>query len=108
MKSTLANWCRPLVLAYLFTAASAWSATVTTIAVPSAAMKKDIPATLILPDACQTNGSVHLPVLYLLHGYSGNYQDWAAKTSIKELADEYAMIVVCPDGGFSSWYFDSP
>jgi S-formylglutathione hydrolase FrmB len=107
MKSKLVNYCRALILASLFTATGAWSATVTVIAIPSLAMKKDIPATIILPDACRTNNA-RLPVLYLLHGYSDNYKGWAARTPIKELADEYSMIVVCPDGGFSSWYFDSP
>lgn len=101
------NFCRASVLAMMFAAACAWSATVSTIAVPSPAMKKEISATLILPDACQTNGA-RLPVLYLLHGYSDNHLGWASGTSIKQLADQYGIIVVCPDGGFSSWYFDSP
>jgi S-formylglutathione hydrolase FrmB len=49
------------------------------------------------------------PVLYLLHGYSGNYADWLGKApAIKEYADLYNMLIVCPDGGYGSWYFDSP
>ena len=28
--------------------------------------------------------------------------------SIKTLATEHQFILVCPDGGYSSWYFDSP
>ena len=27
---------------------------------------------------------------------------------MKQMADDYNLIIVCPDGGFSSWYFDSP
>jgi S-formylglutathione hydrolase FrmB len=27
---------------------------------------------------------------------------------LKEYADQYQMMIVCPDGGNSSWYFDSP
>lgn len=27
---------------------------------------------------------------------------------LEALIDHYEMIVVCPDGGFSSWYYDSP
>ncbi|MDB5193467.1 MAG: hypothetical protein JWQ96_3030 [Segetibacter sp.] len=50
-----------------------------------------------------------LPVVYLLHGYSGNYSDWVKKVpGMQQLADENKLIIVCPDGGFSSWYFDSP
>lgn len=86
---------------------SAWSATVSTIEVPSAVMRKDIPVTVILPDASQKGGA-RFPVLYLLHGYGGNNGSWAANTRIKDLAEQYGVIVICPDGGFSSWYFDSP
>ena len=95
------------LLVLLLTVRSVWSATVTNIALPSLAMKKDIPATVILPNAYGLNGT-RLPVLYLLHGYSDNNQTWSSHTSIKELADQYGIIVVCPDGGFSSWYIDSP
>jgi S-formylglutathione hydrolase FrmB len=27
---------------------------------------------------------------------------------LKTYADEYKVLIVCPDGGNSSWYFDSP
>jgi len=94
-------------LVLLLTVHSVWSATVTNIAVPSPAMKKAIPVMVILPNAYNSNG-IRLPVLYLLHGYSDNNQTWASRTSIKELADQYDIIVVCPDGGYSSWYIDSP
>jgi S-formylglutathione hydrolase FrmB len=51
----------------------------------------------------------HYPVVYLLHGYSDNYAKWVKTVpSIKALATEHQLILVCPDGGFSSWYFDSP
>ena len=96
-----------LIAPFLLWAASAWSATVSAIAVPSAGMKKDVPATVILPDACQKEG-MRFPVLYLLHGYGGNNESWVTKSTIKDLAEQYGVIVVCPDGGVSSWYFDSP
>lgn len=52
---------------------------------------------------------INYPVLYLLHGYSGNEKDWISKVpGIKDYSDLYQFIIVCPDGGFSSWYFDSP
>ena len=96
-----------LLMALLMGATSAWSASVSTIAIPSVGMKKDVPVTVILPNASQKPGS-HLPVLYLLHGYSNNNGSWVERTSIRDLAEQYGIIVVCPDGGFSSWYFDSP
>ncbi|WP_372490070.1 alpha/beta hydrolase [Chitinophaga sedimenti] len=48
-------------------------------------------------------------MVYLLHGYSGNQSDWIKKVPvIKNIADRDSIIIVCPDGGFGSWYFDSP
>jgi S-formylglutathione hydrolase FrmB len=95
------------VLALIFIGICVQGATVTNLLVPSLSMKKNVPVTLILPETCQTNHA-RSPVLYLLHGYSDNNQTWVSHTSIKELAERYQIIVVCPDGGFSSWYFDSP
>jgi len=94
-------------LVLLLSVRGVWSATVTNILVPSSAMKKDIPVTVVLPNAYLPE-SARLPALYLLHGYSDNNKTWTAGTSIKDLADLYSIIVICPDGGYSSWYFDSP
>ncbi len=84
----------------------AFAAKVDTVSTWSAAMKKNIPAVVITPDNA---GNTPLPVVYLLHGYSGNYADWVKKVpEVSALADKYNMIIVCPDGGFSSWYWNSP
>lgn len=80
---------------------------VDTISVFSTKMKKEIKNVVIVPE----NYSVkkHYPVVYLLHGYSDNYAKWVkAVPSIKSLSTDYQFIIVCPDGGYSSWYFDSP
>ena len=96
-----------IVAALALSTVPAWSATVTDIAVPSAGMGKDIPAKVILPGIYQTQGR-RLPVLYLLHGLGDDDQSWVSQTPIKQLADQYGVIVVCPDGGYASWYFDDP
>ena len=84
------------------------AAKVDTIAVHSKLMEKEIKTIIITPDN-YSNTENAFPVLYLLHGYSDNYGSWLKKApKVKQLADEYNMIIVCPDGGFSSWYFDSP
>jgi S-formylglutathione hydrolase FrmB len=70
-------------------------------------MKKEIKAVVVTP--ASYNNENRFPVVYLLHGYSGNYADWIKKVpAIKDLADQYQLMIVCPDGNFSSWYFDSP
>lgn len=47
--------------------------------------------------------------MYLLHGYSGNYAQWMNDApQLAQKADELQMILVCPDGGYGSWYINSP
>lgn len=47
------------------------------------------------------------PVVYLLHGYGGRYDDWVNQAPrIKDMADRYKLMIVCPDGR-NSWYFDA-
>jgi putative tributyrin esterase len=48
------------------------------------------------------------PVVYMLHGYSGSYKQWNSIIGAQKYADEYGCIIVCPDGLFNSWYFNSP
>lgn len=49
-----------------------------------------------------------VPTLYLLHGYGGKYSDWIRQMpSLPDLADQYGMLIVMPDGR-DSWYWDAP
>lgn len=82
------------------------AAVVDTVATYSTVMKKTIRAVVIVPDNYTT--ATELPVVYLLHGYGGNYADWVTKAKgFEKLADLYSMIIVCPDGN-NSWYWNSP
>jgi len=96
------------ILSLLFLLANyAQAAIVDTVDTYSASMKKSIKAVVIRPD--NYNDAKELPVLYLLHGHSGNYADWITKAKgFEKAADDYRMMIVCPDGGFGSWYWDSP
>lgn len=98
---------RKLILgALIFMALRAAAAEVDTVFIPSAAMKKSFKCVVIRP---QAEPGRSFPVVYLLHGYSGSYNNWIMKVpSLKEYADAYQMLIVCPDGGYSSWYVDSP
>ena len=84
----------------------AFSEKTDTLEVYSPSMKKNIKVVVVLPDSYDSGKSY--PVFYLLHGYSGNYKNWTDYPSTGALADLHQFIIVCPDGGFSSWYFDSP
>jgi S-formylglutathione hydrolase FrmB len=82
------------------------AAIVDTVDTYSASMKKTIKAVVIRPDDYATESP--FPVVYLLHGYSGNYSDWIIKAKgFEKAVDLYQMIIVCPDGN-NSWYWDSP
>ena len=81
---------------------------VDTLVVQSEVMDKSIKNVVITPDTYDKNGESY-DVLYLLHGAGGNYAGWVGWIpSIKKYADEYNIILVFPDGGKTSWYFDSP
>jgi S-formylglutathione hydrolase FrmB len=47
--------------------------------------------------------------LYLLHGYGGWHSNWVLRVpELGSLANDFNTIIVCPEGGTNSWYFDSP
>lgn len=80
------------------------AAEVDTVEVFSQAMNKNIKTVIVHPEGAENK---ELPTLYLLHGYGGNYSNWVDKVpQIKELADYYGILIVNPDGGFGSWYWD--
>jgi S-formylglutathione hydrolase FrmB len=84
------------------------AASVDTVNIYSSAMHKQNKCVVVLPESYQKNNT-HYPVVYLLHGYSGDYSDWIKKAAIiKSYADEFRIIIVCPDGHYNSWYVDSP
>lgn len=93
---------------YLFTA----QAKVDTLVIQSPSMQKTLKAGVVTPDSYKKKKSGPYPVLYLLHGYSGNFSNWLKvppqKDLLQTMADKYQLIIVTPDGGFSSWYYDSP
>lgn len=84
------------------------AAKVDTLLVKSPSMNKDVKVVVIAPDGTKASKNATYPVLYLLHGYSGNAKSWIElKPNLPEIADQNKMIIVCPDGK-NSWYWDSP
>jgi S-formylglutathione hydrolase FrmB len=77
-------------------------------------MHKDLKCVVIKPASYNNKlarraGIKSFPVVYLLHGYDGWYSNWLIRVPLlKDYADQYNLMIVCPDGGKSSWYFDSP
>ncbi len=85
------------------------AAQVDTIEVHSFKMNIEVKNIIILPEGYDTRSEVMYPVVYLLHGYSGNYSTWlkSVKPTLPQLASKWQIIIVCPDGK-NSWYWDSP
>ena len=93
-------------LLLLFVILSSHAAVVDTVQTYSPSMKKNINAIVITPNSYASGKE--FPVIYLLHGYSGNYTDWVKNgKGVDQLSDMYNIIFVLPDGS-TSWYFDSP
>jgi S-formylglutathione hydrolase FrmB len=60
----------------------------------------------VLLPAGYSESSRNYPVLYLLHGWHGDYQNWSTLTKLAFYAKDLPIIVVMPDAG-DSWYVDS-
>ena len=87
---------------------SAQAAQVDTIQVFSASMNKNIKTCVIVPDNYKKSKK-KFPVVYLLHGYSGNYGTWVKSfKEVSQQVDRYGFIAIGVDGNYSSWYFNSP
>lgn len=97
-----------LLILSLIMANTAYAGRVDSVEIFSPSMRKTIKCLVITPDDYTVMGKPY-PVLYLLHGWSGNFADWlGAAPQLRQHADTYQMLIVCPDGGYDSWYIDSP
>jgi S-formylglutathione hydrolase FrmB len=103
-----------LALFLISSGLTAFSAQVDTVNLYSQVNKKLIKAAVVMPDSYTIKKSKQrFTVLYLLHGFSDPFSAWLNnstpdKDMLKGLVDKYNLIVVLPDGGFASWYLDSP
>ncbi|MBN8822924.1 MULTISPECIES: alpha/beta hydrolase family protein [unclassified Spirosoma] len=95
----------------LFATLSIRAAKVDSLDVPSTVMQKTMRAVVVLPES-YAKSKANYPVLYLLHGGYGHFNDWITKTPdknlIQRLADQYNLIIAMPEGEVFSYYLDSP
>ncbi len=97
-----------LLLIISLTLSIAEAAKVDTMFVKSTSMNKTIPNLVILP-ATYDISKQDFDVVYLLHGAGDDFKGWLEiAPELTAYADQYNMIFLCPDGGNTSWYFDSP
>jgi S-formylglutathione hydrolase FrmB len=95
-----------LLIIFCWFTIAAKAANVDTVFIYSNSMHREYKAVVIKPSHYKKH---HFPVVYLLHGYGGWFSNWIIRVpQLKKYADDYHMIIVCPEGQTSSWYFDSP
>jgi S-formylglutathione hydrolase FrmB len=69
----------------------------------SASLGRLIKYRVLLPESYDATPRRRFPVLYLLHGLDGHYDDWSTRTHLGERLRSMPLIVVMPEGG-DSWY----
>jgi S-formylglutathione hydrolase FrmB len=110
MKYSFSKWMKTVIICIpvFFIFLCSYAASVDTTLIYSKSMHKNVKCIVIKPDQ-YINEAQRFPVLYLLHGWSGNYSNWVLMApDLLHAVDENGFLVVCPDGAYNSWYFDSP
>jgi putative tributyrin esterase len=81
---------------------------VQTVQLESKLIGATLPYNVLLPVDYNltTAKSTRYPVLYLLHGLFGHYNNWIEKTKLDEYTTNSQFIIVMPEGN-NSWYTDS-
>lgn len=97
-----------LLFFFLFLSFSARAAIIDTVTIYSKSMHKEKKCVVIRPFVSGQK-PIPVPVVYLLHGHGGSYDNWIKRVpQIRQFADRYQVMIVCPDGDPASWYVDSP
>lgn len=84
----------------------AYAYQIETVTIDGQSIKKHHQAMVVLPN--DYNDEQKYPVVYVLHGWSGDFSSWTGSTAIAKQADLHQMILVMPDGNYDRWYIDSP
>lgn len=82
---------------------------VETVQFKSKLVGKTLPYQVALPSSYAAEGKGQMaryPVIYLLHGFTGHYDNWLSRTKLKEYAADYNFIIVTIEGN-NGWYTDS-
>lgn len=71
-------------------------------------MGRDMPYKIVLPADYEASArqTKKYPVIYLLHGLTGHYDNWVTKTKLIDYLRSYEFIIVTPEGE-NGWYTDS-
>ncbi len=68
----------------------------------SSAIDHHVDVTVMIPENCPKD---NIPVLWLLHGMTGDHTGWIRNSCIERYAKQYGIAVVCPSAA-NSYYCD--
>lgn len=101
---------------FIFLVVSLWAVAPAQTALPQARVEtvqwqsktqgKLLPYNVILPLGYDADKTTAYPVLYLLHGLTGHYDNWAKQSRLPQYLLNYRLIIVTPEGN-NGWYTDS-
>jgi S-formylglutathione hydrolase FrmB len=70
-------------------------------------MSRQMPYRVVFPaNYHQPDDKKKYPVIYLLHGLTGHFDNWTNRTKLAEFATHHNFIIVTPEGD-NGWYSDS-
>ncbi len=69
-------------------------------------MEREMPYRVIFPASYNAEKDKRFSTVYLLHGLTGHFDNWADKTKLTDYAKNYNYIIVMPEGD-NGWYSDS-
>lgn len=73
----------------------------------SVVMQRETFYRVVVPPGYNTDTDTRYPVIFLLHGLTGNFRDWTERSDLLKLSEGYPFIIVTPEGN-NGWYSDSP
>ena len=90
------------------TSATANTGRVQTVQFQSQLVGKSLPYNVVLPVGYELPASreKQYPVIYLLHGLFGHYDNWTTRTRLADYTSTSEVIIVTPEGN-NGWYTDS-
>jgi S-formylglutathione hydrolase FrmB len=102
-----------LVLCFISTLIFAQTGTILTDVSKSDILKKDMSYSVYLPPSYEKSQRAY-PILYLLHGMTGDNTDWVNRGEVARIAAQAMqsgkapeMIIVMPDGLFDAFYINN-
>jgi putative tributyrin esterase len=70
-------------------------------------MARRMPYRVVFPKNYDKAKDRRYPVVYLLHGLGGKFDNWTDKTRLAEYAADFDFLIVTPEGE-NGWYTDNP